>query len=72
MNQIQAAAVAHADAATGSASLPTYTALMGALEKIWLSGHPDAPEHMAELRGITEAEFGNRLVRIAGETLGRL
>lgn len=51
--------------------VPSSYTMKVALEKIWNSGHPDAPEHMPELRGITEAAFGDRLVSIAGEALGR-
>ncbi|TAL72874.1 MAG: hypothetical protein EPN79_02205 [Burkholderiaceae bacterium] len=61
--------VASADKHTDHA--PSASAMKDALEKIWNSGHPDAAEHMPELRGITEAQFGERLVQIAGEVLAR-
>lgn len=49
---------------------PSRHGMKAALEQIWNSGHPAAPEHMPELRGITEADFGERLVAVAGEALG--
>lgn len=52
--------------------VPSSYAMKVGLEKIWNSGHPDAPEYMPELRGMTEGAFGNRLMAIAGEALGRL
>ncbi len=67
-NGVQAEAIANADAHASDAGLPTYSALLRAAEEIWNSGHPDAPLP----RGITEAEFGNRLVRIAGKALAQL
>lgn len=51
---------------------PSAYGMKQALEKIWNSAHPDAAEHMPELRGISEAAYGEWLVRIAGEALGRL
>lgn len=51
---------------------PSSYDMKAALEKIWNSGHPDAPDHMPELRGISEAGFGERLVAIAGKALGRI
>jgi len=67
-NGVQAEAIANADAHASNVGLPTYSALLRAAEEIWNSGHPDAPLP----RGITEGEFGNRLVQIAGKALGQL
>ena len=50
--------------------VPSSYDMKAALQKIWNSGHPDACQHMPELRGISEAAFGDRLVKIAGKALG--
>lgn len=43
-----------------------------ALERIWNAGHPNADAHCPELRGLSEAAFGEHLVLIAGHALGRI
>lgn len=68
---VETDAIANADARLNDVGLPTYSTLLVALEKIWCSGHPDATDNMPEQRGISEAEFGQALVRIAGTALGR-
>lgn len=52
-------------------NVPSCYEMRKALEAIHESGHPDAPDHVPELRGITEAAFGDRLVRLAGGAIGR-
>lgn len=52
--------------------MPSAALMQHALERIHACGHPDAYQHMRELRGITEAGFGDHLVRLAGEALGRV
>ncbi len=51
--------------------VPSSYSMRAALERIWNTSSPDASAHLPELRGITEAAFGDRLVAIAGEALGR-
>lgn len=53
------------------AGWPSAHVMKRTLERIHDCGHPDAPEHMPELRGISEAGFGEHLVRLAGDALGR-
>jgi hypothetical protein len=49
---------------------PSYHDMKAALEKILASGHPDAAEHMPEMRGLSETGHADLLVQIASAVLG--